>query len=207
MATSVPAPAAAAVDPGQPHPRDLAPDALRRQRHLVGDHLYLRQGRAGQGAARRRDLRPRRAGAPVAGALAGREPVTGVLPIAGIADRYHRFAVDGVPVDRVGRRRRRLGLYRPVGRARDQLGIITPRCSGSSSAAAWLTRRASRRRGMRAPNGRWPRSTTTSSAPTASAWPSRRLHRPSLVTAGHAESPADQRRRLGPRRVPRLPAP
>ena len=49
------------------------------------------------------------------------QPVTGVLPMAGITDRYHRFVVDGAPVATgIRRRRRRLGLHKPIGRARGQ---------------------------------------------------------------------------------------
>ncbi len=100
------------------------------------------------------------------------EPVTGVLPMAGITDRYHRFAVGGVPVATgfaaVGDA---WACTDPSGGRGVAWGSSTPSCSGRPSAATWVTRRASRRRGMRAPNGRWPRSTVTSSPPTASAWP------------------------------------
>ena len=44
------------------------------------------------------------------------EPITGVLAMSGIVDRYRRFVVDGSPVATgIRRGRGRLGVYQPVG--------------------------------------------------------------------------------------------
>ena len=98
------------------------------------------------------------------------QPVTGVLPMAGITDRYHRFVVDGAPVatgfaavgDAWACTNHRAG-------AGSASGSSTRSCSGGPSEAIPATQRPSRGPGMRAPNGMWPRSTATRSAPITSA--------------------------------------
>jgi len=51
------------------------------------------------------------------------EPITDVLPMGGILDRYRRFVVDDVPGGNRGRQCRRfLGLHEPVARARNRHG-------------------------------------------------------------------------------------
>ena len=101
------------------------------------------------------------------------QPVTGVLPMGGFTDLFHRFVANGVPVATTGSPRS--ATPGPAPTRREGAGSAsgsspTPSCCGGPCGAISVTRRASRGRGMRGPNGTWPRSTTTRSAPIASAW-------------------------------------
>ena len=78
---------------------DLAAHVARRQRHLVGHDLRL--GRRTSRCERLRD--PDRfdrvvQACPLQAHWLQGQPITDVLPMAGVLDRYRRFVVDGRPV-------------------------------------------------------------------------------------------------------------